>query len=386
VDKIMTLEKRSQYMTNPLVTLQSLGQSPWHDNIRRGLLTSGALEKMVLDGDITGLTSNPTIFEQAIAQSSDYSAAIAELAREGKSPEEIFDRLSTDDIRAAADILAPVYKRTNSADGFVSIEVAPYYAHDTQMTIAEARRLWKVVDRPNLMIKIPATPAGLPAIQQCIADGMNVNVTLIFSLQRYIEVMDAYLAGLDERLAAGKSVKNIASVASFFVSRVDALVEKMLDEKIQAGGDAEKLQKLKGQAAIANAKLAYAVFKKQFAPARFQELAREGARVQRPLWASTSTKNPAYPDVYYVEALIGPDTVNTMPPQTIVAYKDHGQPALRLEDNVDEARQTIAHLEAVGIQMDVVTQQLETEGVASFNKSFDMLMKVVKEQCTATEA
>jgi len=373
-------------MKNPLVTLQSLGQSPWHDNIRRGLLTSGALEKMVQAGDITGLTSNPTIFEQAIAQSSDYSTAIAELAREGKSPEEIFDRLSTDDIRAAADILAPVFKRTNSADGFVSIEVAPYYAHDTQMTIAEARRLWKVVDRPNLMIKIPATPAGLPAIQQCIADGMNVNVTLIFSLQRYIEVMDAYLAGLEERLAAGKSVKNIASVASFFVSRVDSLVEKMLDEKIQAGGNAEKLHKLKGQAAIANAKLAYAVFKKQFAPARFQELAREGARVQRPLWASTSTKNPAYPDVYYVEALIGPDTVNTMPPQTIVAYKDHGQPALRLEDNVDGARQTIANLETVGIRMDVVTQQLETEGVASFNKSFDMLMKVVKEQCTATEA
>ena len=373
-------------MTNPLVTLQSLGQSPWHDNIRRGLLTSGALEKMVQAGDITGLTSNPTIFEQAIAQSSDYSVAIAQLAQHGKSPEEIFDQLSTDDIRAAADVLAPVYKRTNSADGFVSIEVTPYYAHDTQMTIAEARRLWKVVDRPNLMIKIPATPAGLPAIQQCIADGMNVNVTLIFSLQRYIEVMDAYLAGLEERLAAGKPVKNIASVASFFVSRVDSLVEKMLDEKIQAGGDAEKLHKLKGQAAIANAKLAYSVFKKQFALARFQELAREGARVQRPLWASTSTKNPAYPDVYYVEALIGPDTVNTMPPQTIVAYKDHGQPALRLEDNVDEARQTIADLEAVGIHMDVVTQQLETEGVASFNKSFDMLMKVVKEQCTATEA
>jgi transaldolase len=235
------------------------------------------------------------------------------------------------------------------------------------------------------MIKIPATPAGLPAIQQSIADGMNVNVTLIFSQQRYIEVMDAYLAGLEECLAAGKPVKNIASVASFFVSRVDSLVEQMLDEKIQAGADAEKLNKLKGLAAIANAKLAYAVFKKQFAPARFQKLAREGARVQRPLWASTSTKNPAYPDIYYVEALIGPDTVNTMPPQTIMAYKDHGQPALRLEDNVDEARRTIANLEAVGIRMQVVTQQLETEGVAAFNKSFDMLMKAVKEECMATE-
>jgi transaldolase len=368
-------------MTNPLINLQRLGQSPWHDNIRRGLLTSGELEKMVQEGDITGLTSNPTIFEQAISQSNDYSAAMTRLAQQGKEPNEIFDQLSTEDIRAAADVFKPIYERTNNSDGYVSIEVAPRYADDTGMTIDEAHRLWQVIDRPNLMIKIPATLAGLPAIQQSIADGMNVNVTLIFSLQRYQEVMDAYLAGLEQRLASGKPIRNIASVASFFISRVDSLVDKLLDETIKTGGKAEILQILKGQAAIANAKLAYAGFKTQFGSDRFQRLSRQGAQVQRPLWASTSTKNPAYSDVYYVEALIGADTVNTMPPQTIVAYKDHGQPAARLEDDLDGAHHVISQLETFGIRMDEVTQQLEIEGVASFNRSYEKLMTVVTTQC-----
>jgi transaldolase/glucose-6-phosphate isomerase len=367
-------------MTNPLVTLQHLGQSPWHDNIRRGLLASGQLRKMVKDGDITGLTSNPTIFEQAIAQSDDYDEAIEQLARKGKSAEQIFDALSIEDIRAAAAVFAPVFTRTQGGDGYVSLEVAPKYANDTQTTIKEARRLWKTVNRPNLMIKIPATPQGVPAIEQAISEGINVNVTLIFSLQRYNEVMDAYLAGLEKRLAAGKKIDRLASVASFFVSRVDTLVDKLLDERIKALG-ADKtalLEQLKGRAAIANAKLAYQEFRRKFATERYAALAHHGARVQRPLWASTSTKNPAYPDVYYVEALIGPDTVDTMPPATIEAYKDHGAPEVRLDQDIEEARRVIEQLEEFGIRMDEVTAKLERDGVAAFAKSFDALIAVVE--------
>jgi transaldolase/glucose-6-phosphate isomerase len=367
-------------MTNSLVELQHLGQSPWHDNIRRGLLTSGALRKMVRDGDITGLTSNPTIFEQAIAQSDDYDGAIEQSARRGKSAEQIFDALSIEDIRAAADAFAPVFKRTQGGDGYVSIEVAPKHAHDTEATIKEAKRLWKAVGRPNLMIKIPATPQGIPAVEQAIADGINVNVTLIFSLQRYNEVMNAYIAGLERRLAAGKDIRRIASVASFFVSRVDTLVDKMLDEKIKTLG-ADKtalLEELKGQAAIANAKLAYKEFRQKFSTDRFTVLAQKGARLQRPLWASTSTKNPAYPDVYYIEALVGPDTVDTMPPHTIVAYKDHGRPETRIDKDVDDAYRVVEQLEEFDIQMDWVTQKLEDDGVAAFAKSFDSLIAVVE--------
>jgi len=366
-------------MTNPLIELQKLGQSPWHDNIRRQLLTSGALKKMVKDGDITGLTSNPTIFEQAIAKSDDYDTEIEKLALKGKSAEEIFDVLAIDDIRAAADVFAPVFKRTGGNDGHVSIEVAPKFAHDTQATIKEAHRLWKAVNRPNLMVKIPATPEGIPAIEQCIADGLNINITLIFSIERYHEVMDAYLAGLEKRVAAKKDISKIASVASFFVSRVDTLVDKLLEDKIKTIG-AEKaglMEKLKGQAAIANAKLAYSEFRKKFTSERYAALAHHGARLQRPLWASTSTKNPAYPDVYYVEAMIGPDTVDTMPPATIVAYKDHGRPKVRIDKDLDAALRVLDQLEEFGIRMEAVTQKLETDGVASFAKSFDSLIAVV---------
>ncbi|MCC6190970.1 MAG: bifunctional transaldolase/phosoglucose isomerase [Anaerolineales bacterium] len=369
-------------MANPLAALQKLGQSPWHDNIRRQQLTSGSLRKMVKDGDITGLTSNPTIFERAIAGSDDYDETIARLARQGQGAAAIFDALSIEDIQAAAGVFAPVYERTGGGDGFVSIEVGPDYAHDTAATIKEAKRLWKAVDRPNVMVKIPATLEGLPAIEQCVADGLNINITLIFSLERYDAVIEAYLAGLERRRAAGKKISQIASVASFFVSRVDTLVDKLLDEKIRAlGGEgaagARPLAGLRGQAAIANARLAYEQFREWFGGARFAALARHGARLQRPLWASTSTKNPAYPDIYYVEALIGPDTVNTMPPATLQAYKDHGRPEVRIDRDLDQAAQVIEQLAEAGIHMDDVTHQLEVEGVASFAHSYDTLLAVV---------
>ena len=367
-------------MTNPLVELQKLGQSPWHDNIRRQLLTSGQLKKMVKDGDITGLTSNPTIFEHAIADSTDYDETIETLARQGETAREIFDALSIEDIRDAADVFAPVFKRTRGGDGYVSIEVGPEFAGDTAGTIKEAKRLWKAVDRPNVMVKIPATREGVPAIEQSIADGLNINITLIFSLERYEEVMEAYLKGLERRRAARKKIDHIASVASFFVSRVDGLVDKQLDDKIAAlGGESSgALQALKGQAAIANARLAYARFRDRFGTERFEALAKHGARLQRPLWASTSTKNPAYPDVYYVEALVGPDTVDTMPPATIEAYKDHGRPEVRVDRDLDQMRQVVEQLEEFGIHMDEVTHKLEVDGVASFGKSFDSLIATVE--------
>src|SRR5688572_6006973 len=279
-------------MTNPLVELQKLGQSPWHDNIRRSQLTTGALKRMVQDGDITGLTSNPTIFEQAIAKSTDYDETIEKLARKGLSAEAIFDQLAIEDIRAAADVFAPVFKRTGGEDGYVSIEVAPHFAADTQATVQEAHRLWKAVDRPNLMVKIPATKEGVPAIEQCLADGLNINITLIFSLDRYAEVMNAYLAALEQRAAAGKKLGHVASVASFFVSRVDTLVDKHLDQRVagEGGGHDGLIESLRGKAGIANAKLAYARFREKFGDERWAKLAERGARLQRPLWASTSTK------------------------------------------------------------------------------------------------
>jgi transaldolase len=368
-------------MANPLIRLQQLGQSPWHDNIRRQLLTSGSLKRMIDDGDITGLTSNPTIFDQAIGGSTDYDADLHRLAREGKSAAEIFDALAIDDIKNAADVLAPVFERTGGADGFVSIEVSPKLANETQATIREARRLWSSVNRPNLMVKIPATAAGVPAIEQSIADGLNINVTLIFSLKRYEEVMDAYLRGLIRRLESGQKIDHISSVASFFVSRVDTRVDKLLEEKIAAGAERKDLlASLKGKAAIANAKLAYADFRKKFSTEAYAGLKNHGARLQRPLWASTSTKNPAYPDTYYVEALVGPDSVDTMPPATIAAYKDRGNPEVRIDKNLDEARRVMDKLAEAEIHMDEVTKKLEIDGVASFAKSFDSLIVTVEKR------
>src|SRR5262249_29501709 len=314
-------------VASTLETLQELGQSPWLDFITRDLLRSGKLAAMVAAGHVTGLTSNPTIFEQAVATSTQYDDALATLVRAGKPA------LTIDDVRAAADVFAPVYARTKRADGYVSIEVDPNLAHDAAGTIREAKRIWRAVNRPNLMVKIPGTREGIAAIEEAIAAGIHVNVSLIFSLVRHAEVMDAYVRGLTRRLEAGTRVDRIASVASFFVSRVDTAVDRLLDERIVASPSDQRatLERLRGKAAIANAKLAYAAFRQRFGPEHFALLAREGARPQRPLWASTSTKNPAYPDVYYVEALIGPETVNTLPPATLEAYLDHGHPERRID-------------------------------------------------------
>jgi transaldolase / glucose-6-phosphate isomerase len=361
-----------------LETLQELGQSPWLDFITRALLRSGKLAEMVRAGHVTGLTSNPTIFDQAIAKSADYDDALATLVRAGKPAPGIVDALTIEDVRAAADVFAPVYARTKRADGYVSIEIDPTLAHDAAGTVREAKRIWRAVNRPNLLVKIPATRAGVTAIEETIASGINVNVTLIFSLARYGEVMDAYVRGLTSRLEAGTRVDRIASVASFFVSRVDSAVDRLIDERVGAvAGEARvALERLRGKAAIANAKLAYAAFREHFGD-RFALLAREGARPQRPLWASTSTKNPAYPDVYYVEALIGTDTVNTLPPATLEAYLDHGHPERRLEAGLDRAREVLAQLAHAGIDLDKVTERLETEGVAAFVASYRSLVDTV---------
>jgi len=366
-------------MTHPLLQLQSLGQSPWHDNIRRGLLVNGELRSMVKDGDITGLTSNPTIFEQAIANSNDYNEALRELALKGKNAEEIFDVLSIDDIRDAADVFAPVYKRTKGLDGYVSIEVSPKHARNTEKTIIEAKRLWKTVNRPNLMIKIPATKEGLPAIEECISQGINVNVTLIFSLERYYDVTVAHINGLAKRAAKKKRVDNIASVASFFVSRLDTLIDGMFDKKIAADPMMKKsLEPLMGKAAIANAKLAYKIFQERYEGKAFAGLAASGAQAQRVLWASTSTKNPKYVDTIYVDNLIGPHTVNTMPPATIKAFKDHGKAEVTLTKDVQGAGDLMDKLAEASINMTEVTQKLEDDGVAAFFKSFDSLLKVIE--------
>jgi len=366
-------------MTHPLLALQDLGQSPWLDNIHRALLDDGTLAAMVEAGEVTGLTSNPTIFEQAIARGDAYDQALAALVAAGRSAEQIVDTLTIQDIRRAADILLPVFRRSAHRDGYVSLEVAPTLAHDTEATVREARRLWRAVRRQNLMVKVPATRAGLPAITECIAAGINVNVTLIFSLERYAEVIDAYLAGLERRQDAGMPLDRIASVASFFVSRVDTVVDGILEERLRAASPEQRsrLERLRGTAAIALAKLAYQRFRSAFTQGRFARLVRDGARVQRPLWASTSTKNPAYPDTYYVEALVGPDTVNTMPPHTLAAYRAHGQPACRIEHDLDRARQVLLELHELGIDLKAITTRLETEGVAAFARSWAALLAVV---------
>lgn len=372
---------------NPLVKLQQLGQSPWHDNIRRDQLSSGELLRMVEDGDITGLTSNPSIFEQAIANSDDYDQTLRELALSGNDSEQIFYALAVEDIIAAADIFQPVYERTHGVDGYVSIEVSPRYANDTAATVRDARQLWERIERPNLMIKIPATRAGLPAITETISEGINVNVTLIFSIERYGEVIEAFMSGLEQRLAKGDPVDHLASVASFFVSRLDTLVDQLLNEKISnRPAIAQRLEPLIGKAAVANARLAYRLFEQRYSSTRWAELASHGARVQRPLWASTSTKNPAYADVRYIEALIGADTVNTMPPETLQAFKDHGKADLTITSHVEKAEEIMDCLAEEQVFMDVVTQKLEDDGVAAFFQSFENLLAVIDDRRKAVLA
>ena len=366
---------------NTTLKLLEAGQSIWYDNIQRRLLKNGEMAGMIARGEIRGVTSNPTIFMKAITSSQDYDDSLLPLTKSNLTPEQIFFELAVEDIRDATDLFLPLYRQTNGADGFVSLEVSPLMAANTTDSLEAARHFWKLVDRPNLMIKIPATRAGLPAIATAIADGININITLIFSLERYAEVMFAYQQGLEMRLAAGLPIDGIASVASFFVSRVDTNMDPRLQEIIKQGGPrAEKAKSLLGKAAIANAKLAYADFKKVVASERFQKLQAKGAQLQRPLWASTSTKNPAYRDVYYVEELIGPHTVDTVPPQTLTAILDHCQVRPSLEEDVDGARQVIADLEGLGISMRQVTQQLEEEGVQSFSDSFNTLLNAITDR------
>jgi transaldolase/glucose-6-phosphate isomerase len=352
-------------MMAKLQQLADLGQSIWYDNIRRALLDSGELQALVEAG-VTGVTSNPSIFEKAIAGSADYDQALEELVSQGKSEEEIFEALAIKDIQRTADLLRRVYNQTHGADGYVSLEVSPRLAYDTEGTVAEARRLFAALDRPNVMIKVPATAAGIPAIETLIGEGININVTLMFSLAHYDGVSEAYVAGLEKLAAAGGDLSQVASVASFFVSRVDSEVDRALD----VIGD----HTLQGKIAIANANATYARFREVFSGERWARLATKGARVQRPLWASTGTKNPLYPDTLYVDSLIGPDTVNTVPPATLNAFLDHGTVALTLTIGLDEARDQLARLADLGVDLDAITQKLQHDGVAAFAKAFESLM------------
>ena len=361
---------------NPLKKIETLGQSIWLDYIRRDLIASGELKRLIEEDGLRGMTSNPAIFEKAIAGSNIYDQDIREMALKRKDIKAIYEALSQRDVQNAADEFRSVYEKTDDKDGYVSLEVSPHLAYDTKGTIEEARRLWAALNRPNVFIKVPATSDGLPAIQQLISEGINVNVTLLFGLPRYRQVAQAYIAGLEARAAEGKPVKHIASVASFFLSRIDTLVDPLVEKFIEPGSKkAEIAKKVHGQVAISSAKVAYQIYKEIFGSNRFKKLADKGARVQRLLWASTSTKNPDYSDVKYIEAIIGSDTVNTLPLETIDAYRDHGDPKLRLEQDVEEANWIMARLPKLGINIDKVTQQLEDEGVNKFAEPFDKLME-----------
>ena len=355
---------------NPLIRLGELGQSVWYDYITRDLLISGDLARLIANDGLRGMTSNPTIFDKAITGSRLYDDDIRRLADKGRSAGEIFETLAVADVQAACDAFLPLYHRTTGTDGLVSLEVSPTLAHDAEATLREAERLWSAVDRPNAMIKIPGTRAGLSDITRSIAAGISVNVTLLFSVERYAEVVEAFLAGLEQRLSRGLPIGTIASVASFFVSRVDGKVDPLLD-----ANDAPPL--LRGTAAIANACMAYRLFEESLSQPRWERLAESGARPQRPLWASTSTKDPRYPDTFYVEALIAPRTVNTLPPETLVAYRDHGQPAVRIQEGVAAAPARLAALERAGIDLAQVTRELEDEGVEKFAASYRSLVAAI---------
>jgi transaldolase len=364
---------------NPLVQLGALGQSPWLDNITRDLLQTGELRRLIADAGLRGMTTNPTIFEKAVAGSDGYDADIRALADSGVESRDIVETLAVADVRAACDMFLPLYQASEGGDGFVSIEVSPELANDADGTVREARRLWEAVDRPNVMIKIPGTQGALPAITRCLTRGLNVNVTLLFSVARYHQVMEAHLTGLERRRARREPINRVASVASFFVSRVDTKLDPMLEQS----GDAAT-RGLRGTIAIANALVAYEAFQQTFRGPRWDALAREGARVQRPLWASTSTKDPAFPDLYYVEALVAPDTVNTLPPETLKAYGHHGRPEVRItQQTVAEAKQRLAALAGAGVDLEDVARVLETEGVQKFSASFTALVNGVRQKAMA---
>lgn len=358
-----------------LKRIRSFGQSVWLDYLDRGLIESGGLRRLIEDDAIAGVTTNPAIFEKSIDGTDHYDAVIAALARQSASSAEIYRHLTVRDVADAAALLYPTFETSDGADGFVSLEVSPRLAHDTQGTIREARELWAALDRPNVLIKVPATRAGLPAIRTLLAQGINVNVTLLFGLGRYGEVAQAYLSALEDRLKANQPVHRVASVASFFLSRIDTLVDTLLERIAEQSAQlALNTRHLQGQTAIACAKLAYAQYQGIFSSPRFESLRRQGARTQRLLWASTSTKNPAYPDTKYVEPLIGPQTVNTMPLETLEAYRAHGNPANRLTENLSESETVLARLMGSGVDLARVAVQLENEGVQKFVSPFDKLL------------
>jgi transaldolase len=361
---------------NRLQELHDAGQSIWLDSIDRRILHDGELDRLVRDDALTGMTSNPTIFQKALASSNAYDEQIMAAEDEGLTSWQLFELLETTDVRDACDAFAGVYSSTRGADGYVSIEISPSVSHNADGAIEEARRLWKTVDRPNVMVKVPGTAEGAVAVRRLIAEGINVNITLLFAIEAHERVIEAYLAGLEDRIKAHQPIDGLASVASFFVSRVDTEIDKRLDALIARalGSEKERLQTLKGRSAIANAKLAYRLFRQKFSGPRWEALAKQGARVQRPLWASTSTKNPAYRDVMYVEELIGPDTVDTMPPATIEAFEDHGVVARTVDKKVAVSEALLKEIEALGISMREVTAKLLVDGIDSFQKSFDELI------------
>ena len=385
MNPVTTVDKENQVgaaVKNPLLELKKLGQSVWLDYIRRNLITSGELKRLIDNDGLCGITSNPSIFEKAIAGSTDYADMLEKLRAQNLSAGEIFERLAIRDIQDSADMLRPVYQATNRGDGYVSMEVSPTLAHNTQGSIEEARRLWKSVGRENIMIKIPGTDEGVPAVRQLTSEGINVNITLLFAQEAYLKVAEAFMAGLEDRLARGEDISKLASVASFFVSRIDTLVDSNIDEHLKTakGSAAQLLESLRGKVAIANAKQAYRYYQKMIETPRWKALAARGAQSQRLLWASTSTKNPKYRDVLYIEELIGPDTVNTIPPATMDAFRDHGVLRRTLDSDLAAADKTMSDLEKAGISMKQVTAKLLDDAIRLFDDAFTQLHKVVEQK------
>ncbi|MEO6630806.1 MAG: transaldolase [Mucilaginibacter sp.] len=355
--------------TNRVKSINDFGQSIWLDFFDRRIINNGELQKLINEYGLSGITSNPSIFEKAITGNADYDRDIRKIAREQKDAETIFLGLAISDIKRAADMLKPIYEASTGTDGFVSLEVSPRLANDTEGTIKQAIQLWEAVDRKNVMIKIPGTVEGLAAIYECTSEGININITLLFGLDRYKDVIEAYISGLENRIKSGQSINHIASVASFFLSRIDVLIDPILKEK--------GLGELRGEVAIAAAKSAYQIYKSAFQGERFKRLEEMGAKPQKVLWASTGTKDPSFSDVKYVEALIGPSTINTIPMETLLAFRDHGQAGNRLENNLDMATRTLQQLKDNGINIDDITQKLEEEGIEKFNKAYDALLKAI---------
>jgi transaldolase len=386
MNPVTTPEKQAQTSTstkNPLLQLQDFGQSVWLDFIRRNIILNGELQKLIDQDGLRGITSNPSIFEKAIAGSTDYADFLAQLRTQGLSTGDMYERLAIRDIQDSADKLLSVYKSTNKKDGYVSLEVSPTLARNTQGSIEEARRLWKAVGRPNIMIKVPGTDEGAPAVRQLISEGININITLLFAQEAYIAVAEAYMDGLEMALKAGKDINSIASVASFFVSRIDSLVDSTIDTRLKSPKNAEEeslLRSLQGKVAIANAKQAYRFYQKMIVGDRWKALAAKGAQVQRLLWASTSTKNPTYRDVLYIEELIGPDTVNTIPPATMDAFRNHGIVRRTLDADLSAADKTMSDLEKSGISMKKITSQLLDDAIKLFDEAFEKLLAAVEQK------